>query len=63
MEFEIIDFHTHPYTCYDNNICSHKDIIKMDADYTLNLLKDLGVSRFCGSVVERDSHNTMSPPA
>lgn len=61
MEFEIIDFHTHPYTSYGNNICGHKDIIKMDSDYTLNLLKDLGISKFCGSVVEKDPQNTMTP--
>ena len=50
MSFEIIDFHTHPFLSDATNICNHKDHIPKDTDYTLELMKELGVSRICGSV-------------
>lgn len=52
MSFEIIDFHTHPFIKKENNICAHKDIINMTAETTLEAMKDLGVSKICGSVIE-----------
>jgi len=52
MDFEIIDFHTHPYAQSKNNICAHKDVCKMDVDTTYYEFKKLGVSTICGSVVE-----------
>ena len=51
MEFDIIDFHTHPFFEDKNNICSHKDIINMDVDTTFDEFKKLGVSKICGSVI------------
>jgi predicted TIM-barrel fold metal-dependent hydrolase len=50
MEFEIIDFHTHPFLSPLTNICNHPDVFNMDTDYTLSLMKELGVSKICGSV-------------
>ncbi len=52
MKFEIIDFHTHPFIDAKNNICNHKEIIEMSADKTLEMCKELGFSKICGSVVE-----------
>jgi len=52
MSFEIIDFHTHPFIDAKNNICPHTDVVKMDADTTLETFKKLGVSKICGSVVD-----------
>ena len=51
MKFEVIDFHTHPFSHQSNNICSHKDIIDMDKDHILKLMDSLNISKFCGSVI------------
>ena len=51
MDFEIIDFHTHPFINAKNNICNHTDVVKMSADTTLSLFERLGVGKICGSVV------------
>ena len=51
MEYEIIDFHTHPY--YDENdcICIHPTSIKRSPSEFLSDIKRAGVSKFCGSVI------------
>ena len=51
MEFEIIDFHTHPFAGPETNICVHKDYCNMSADKTINVFNKLGVSKICGSVI------------
>lgn len=51
MEFEIIDFHTHPFLTSGTNICSHKDFCNMSAENTKRDLMNLGVSKICGSVI------------
>lgn len=56
MNFEIIDFHTHPFFDEKNNICSHKDVCHMNVDTTFDELKELGVSAICGSVVDRTKY-------
>ncbi len=50
-EFEIIDFHTHPFIKRENNICAHTDFCAMSAESTKKLMTDMGVSRICGSVL------------
>lgn len=50
--FEIIDFHTHPFMDEKNNICAHKDVCSMSADATYEEFKKLGVSKICGSVID-----------
>lgn len=52
MDFEIIDFHTHPFMHENNNICSHTEYCNMSADRTVEIFKNLGVSRICGSVID-----------
>ena len=47
-DFEIIDFHTHPFIHENNNICSHADYCNMSAEQTLGVLDRLGISVFCG---------------
>lgn len=59
MDFEIIDFHTHPFIVNEDNICAHKDVVAMDKDYTLKLMQSLGVSKFCGSVITTGRHYTF----
>ena len=51
MDFEIIDFHTHPFLAEKENICSHKDNYHITAESTVTYMKNLGVSKICGSVV------------
>ncbi len=55
MGFEIIDFHTHPFSLPEHNICSHKEFIPMDADFSRNVLTELGISKICGSVISENS--------
>ena len=51
QQFEIIDFHTHPFLRPENNICSHAEYAHMSPENTLDLMRRLGVSRICGSVI------------
>jgi predicted TIM-barrel fold metal-dependent hydrolase len=53
MDFEIIDFHTHPFLSPDENICSHTAHCDMGADKTPGLFAQLGISKICGSVLVR----------
>lgn len=49
--YKIIDFHTHPFFYECDNICNHKNVIRMNADFTAELMKKHDVSFFCGSVI------------
>ena len=51
MKFEIIDFHTHPFVEPENNICAHKEYCGMNVDNTIEVFKELGISKICGSVI------------
>lgn len=50
MEFEIIDFHTHPFNETAENICMYplNCVSCCDIEY----LKSLGISHICGSVLD-----------
>ena len=54
MTFEIIDFHTHPFRHQEDNICSHKEFLDMTEDNIVDYLKELGISKICGTVLCRD---------
>lgn len=54
MNFEIIDFHTHPFHDRATNICAHQAYLSMSAENTAEYLKGLGISRICGSVMCRN---------
>ena len=51
MSFEIIDFHCHPFRIPGENICAHISYTEMNPERTEKMYDDLGVSRFCGSVI------------
>ena len=51
MDFEIIDFHTHPFVNERNNICSHTAYCNMSMDGTKKIFDNLRVSHICGSVL------------
>ena len=53
MSYEIIDFHMHPFTQPENNICSHKEYCNMSPENTVTYMKSLGISKICGSVLCR----------
>ena len=52
MEYEIIDFHTHPFISNVNNICSHISNCNMSPSKTFDTMKKLGVCKICGAVIE-----------
>lgn len=53
MNFEIIDFHTHPFASAATNICSYPESDNMTIESTYALFQKLGVSKICGSVISR----------
>ena len=56
-EFEIIDFHTHPFLDRAHNICVHIDYCDMSPENTPAVFRKWGVSRICGSVVRWPREN------
>ncbi len=50
-DFEIIDFHTHPFTEPANNIAVHKDFCNMSIENTFKEFQKLGVTKICGGVI------------
>lgn len=54
--YEIIDFHTHPFTENANNICSHIANCDMSVENTRKTFGELGVSKIVGSVLCRRGH-------
>lgn len=57
MDYEIIDFHTHPFARSDTNICVYAN---NGSEHMIPYLKGLGISRICGSVICRPTEE-MSP--
>lgn len=51
MDFEIIDFHTHPFDCQKNNLCPYGEHCGMNTDTTKELMDFHKISHFCGSVI------------
>ena len=51
MDYEIIDFHTHPFLDSEYNICGHKEYLNLTKEDTPRLLKNLGVTKICGSAL------------
>ncbi len=51
MEYEIIDFHTHPFEDRAHNICNHAEFCGMSIENTREVFDKLGISRICGSVI------------
>ena len=50
-QYEIIDFHAHPFDDETTNICSHTAFCGMSQENTVSYLKSLGIDRICGSVI------------
>ncbi len=58
-DFEIIDFHTHPFISREDNICNHIDNCNMSAENTKKDLQSIGISMICGCVASF-SHEVKS---
>lgn len=52
---EIIDFHMHPPVGDDANLCHFKEAVENSEATVLSDLQRAGISRFCGSVILKDS--------
>ena len=52
MPFEIIDFHTHPFSDDETNICIYQSHCRLKADGIRDELHALGISRIAGSVIQ-----------
>ena len=51
MQYEIIDFHTHPFVKDKQNICKHNEYMNITPDRFKSYMENLGISRVCGSVI------------
>lgn len=51
MDYEIIDFHTHPYVDDAENMCIYKAGSFMNLSDSVQYLQNMGISRICGSVI------------
>ncbi len=56
-QYEIIDFHTHPFDDSTTNICSHRTYLDMSAENTAAYLKGLGITKICGTVLCRNTQD------
>ncbi len=56
MNYEIIDFHTHPFVEVADNICSHREFCDMSTENIVRDLRAAGVSKILGSAIWR-RHN------
>lgn len=53
MSFEIIDFHTHPFLEKECYFCIYKESVGADVNTIISDMNDVGISRFCGSVIRK----------
>ncbi len=52
MDFEIIDFHTHPFIEEAENICRHSQYCGLTPENVPEYLNKLGITRICGSILD-----------
>lgn len=54
IDYEIIDFHTHPFTDKATNISDHKEYCGFSGEDPFGYMKGLGITQMCGSVLCRN---------
>ena len=54
MNYDIIDFHTHPFTITSENFCFFPGSVTTDRDF-LSDLASAGISRFAGSIIDKQN--------
>ena len=52
---EVVDFHIHPPIGKEANICHYRDTVENSEATILSDMQRAGISRFCGSVILKDS--------
>ena len=52
MNYEIIDFHTHPFITPTENFCFYPGSVETECDF-LSDLRAAGISRFAGSIIDK----------
>ncbi len=55
-DYEIVDFHTHPFLGDYDNICAHKPHCDMSTENIIRDLKAVGITKICGSNIVRVSN-------
>ena len=58
MDYEIIDFHTHPFLGDYDNICAHKPHCDMSTENIIRDVSSVGIITMCGSNIVRFSNLT-----
>ena len=51
-DFGIIDFHTHPFATFEQNICSYKREVGVSTEEPREYMNNLGIPHICGSVIK-----------
>ena len=59
MNYDIIDFHTHPFTISSENFCFFPGSVTTDGDF-LSDLASAGISRFAGSIIDKQNKDFAS---
>ena len=54
MKYSVIDFHTHPFTDLNYNICQHQTYCNRSIENTKKDLLSIGVEKICGSVIHKN---------
>ena len=49
MDFDIIDFHTHPFTEKKDTPCKYAEDYVMTTDEIESTMRKVGINRICGS--------------
>ncbi len=52
---EIIDFHIHPYSNFDQNMCMFKDKFDLSTNEGIEDMKTAGITHACGSVIIKEN--------
>lgn len=58
-QYNIIDFHTHPYLSMDENLCMYKEEFYLSPREALEDIKNAGISHICGSVIQKNGYTAQ----
>ena len=59
MDFEIIDFHTHPFKTVENSLCMYPEYCASNPAEIKKEMNDLGISKMCGAVIKPFDKNNF----
>ncbi len=61
-DIEIIDFHTHPFSMTENNICAYRHEFEMKPEESFDVMRSFGISRMCGSAIRLERLEEFKSP-